>query len=120
MSGFCTEAIRASKISDIVICKYYNFFEKFCNALGNQCIYFCLMKIKSYVKFKNMSKKGLGDKWNEMRGKFRGKFAVLNDNDRMFEEDSKNGVFKKIRNKLGKTKEEFHKIFELYNQLQKL
>ena len=48
--------------------------------------------------------------WNEQKGKLKQKFAVLTDNDLMFEEGKKDEMFGKIQIKLGKTKEEFDKI----------
>ncbi len=38
------------------------------------------------------------------------KFAVLSDNDLMFEEGKEEEMISKLQIKLGKTKEEFHKI----------
>ena len=48
--------------------------------------------------------------WNEQKGKLKQKFAVLTDNDLMFEEGMKDEMFGKLQKKLGKTKEELHKI----------
>ena len=50
--------------------------------------------------------------WNEQKGKLKQKFAVLTDNDLMFEEGKKEEMLGKIQNKLGKTKEEWFKIIE--------
>ena len=50
--------------------------------------------------------------WNEQKGKLKQKFAVLTDNDLMFEEGKKDEMFGKLQTKLGKTKEELHKIIE--------
>jgi len=44
------------------------------------------------------------------KGKLKQKFAVLTDNDLMFEEGKKDEMFGKLQKKLGKTKEELHKI----------
>ena len=49
--------------------------------------------------------------WNEKKGKLKQKFAVLTDNDLMFEEGKKDEMLGKLQIKLGKTKEELHKIF---------
>jgi uncharacterized protein YjbJ (UPF0337 family) len=54
----------------------------------------------------------LEGKWNERKGKLKQKFAVLTDNDLMFEEGKKDEMFGKLQIKLGKTKEEVQKIFE--------
>jgi len=48
--------------------------------------------------------------WNEQKAKLKKKFAVLTDNDLMFEEGRKEEMFAKLQTKLGKTKEELHKI----------
>jgi len=50
--------------------------------------------------------------WNEQKGKLKKKFAVLTDNDLMFEEGKKEEMFGKLQIKLGKTKEEFDKIIK--------
>ena len=54
----------------------------------------------------------LEGKWNEQKGKLKQKFAVLTDNDLMFEEGRKDEMFGKLQIKLGKTKEEVEKILE--------
>jgi uncharacterized protein YjbJ (UPF0337 family) len=48
--------------------------------------------------------------WHEQKGKLKQKFATLTDNDLMFEEGKKEEMLGRIQIKLGKTKEEFHKI----------
>ena len=48
--------------------------------------------------------------WNEQKGKLKQKFATLTDNDLMFAEGKKDEMFGKLQTKLGKTKEELHKI----------
>jgi len=48
--------------------------------------------------------------WNEHKAKLKQKFAVLTDNDLMFEEARKEEMYAKLQTKLGKTKEELHKI----------
>lgn len=48
--------------------------------------------------------------WIEQKGKLKQKFATLTDDDLMFEEGKKEEMFGKIQVKLGKTKEELHKI----------
>jgi uncharacterized protein YjbJ (UPF0337 family) len=50
--------------------------------------------------------------WNEQKGKLKQKFAVLTDNDLMFEEGKKEEMLGKLQIKLGKTKEELHMIIE--------
>jgi uncharacterized protein YjbJ (UPF0337 family) len=48
--------------------------------------------------------------WNEQKGKLKKKFAVLTDNDLMFEEGRKEEMFGKLQIILGKSKEELDKI----------
>jgi uncharacterized protein YjbJ (UPF0337 family) len=48
--------------------------------------------------------------WNEQKGKLKQKFAVLTDNDLMFDEGRQDEMYGKLQVKLGKTKEELHKI----------
>jgi uncharacterized protein YjbJ (UPF0337 family) len=50
--------------------------------------------------------------WNEQKGKLKQKFASLTDNDLMFEEGKKEEMLGKLQIKLGKTKQELHKIIE--------
>ena len=50
--------------------------------------------------------------WDEQKGKLKQQFATLTDNDLMFAEGKKEEMFGKLEIKLGKTKEELHKIIE--------
>jgi uncharacterized protein YjbJ (UPF0337 family) len=59
-----------------------------------------------------MNKTELKGNWNEKKGKLMQKFAVLTDNDLMFEEGKEEEMYGKLQIKLGKTKEEMHKIFD--------
>ncbi len=49
-------------------------------------------------------------KWDEQKGKLKQKYATLTDNDLMFEEGKKDEMMGKLQIKLGKTKDELHKI----------
>lgn len=49
--------------------------------------------------------------WNEQKGKLKQKFAVLTDNDLMFEDGQGEEMLGKLQFTLGKTKEELNKIF---------
>jgi uncharacterized protein YjbJ (UPF0337 family) len=53
--------------------------------------------------------------WNEQKGKLKQMFAVLTDNDLMFDEGKKDEMFGKLQIKLGKSKEELEKIMESIN-----
>lgn len=48
--------------------------------------------------------------WEEQKGKLKQKFATLTDNDLMFAEGKKEEMMGKLQIKLGKSKEELHKI----------
>jgi uncharacterized protein YjbJ (UPF0337 family) len=48
--------------------------------------------------------------WNEQKGKLKQKFATLTDNDLLFLDGKKDEMIGKLQVKLGKTKEELHKI----------
>ena len=50
--------------------------------------------------------------WNEQKGKLKQKFAVLTDNDLMLVDGKKDELFGRLQVKLGKSKEELHKIIE--------
>ena len=50
--------------------------------------------------------------WNEQKGKLKQKFAVLIDDDLLFAEGKKDEMYGRLQIKLGKSKEELHKIIE--------
>jgi uncharacterized protein YjbJ (UPF0337 family) len=50
--------------------------------------------------------------WNEQKGKLKQRFAILTDNDLMFEEGKKDEMLGKLQKTLGKTKEELHSLLE--------
>jgi uncharacterized protein YjbJ (UPF0337 family) len=52
----------------------------------------------------------LKDNWNEQKVKLKQKFALLTDNDLLFETGKKYEMLGKLQIKLGKTREELHKI----------
>lgn len=49
--------------------------------------------------------------WNEQKGKLKQQFAILTDNDLLYEKGKKDVMLGKIQIKLGKTKEELEQIF---------
>jgi uncharacterized protein YjbJ (UPF0337 family) len=57
-----------------------------------------------------MNLKEVKGNWNEQKGRLKQKFAILTDNDLLFEEGRKDEMLGKIQIKLGKTKEELEKI----------
>jgi uncharacterized protein YjbJ (UPF0337 family) len=48
--------------------------------------------------------------WEQQKGKLKQKFATLTDNDLLFSEGKKEEMIGRLQTKLGKTKEELHKI----------
>lgn len=52
----------------------------------------------------------LNGNWNEQKGKLKQKFATLTDNDLLFAEGKKEEMLGRLQVKLGKSKEELHKI----------
>jgi uncharacterized protein YjbJ (UPF0337 family) len=64
------------------------------------------------IQIKKMNKTEVKGNWNEQKGKLKQKFAVLTDNDLMFENGKKDEMLGRLQVKLGKTKEELHKIIE--------
>jgi uncharacterized protein YjbJ (UPF0337 family) len=48
--------------------------------------------------------------WDQQKGKLKQKFASLTDNDFLFAEGKKEEMFGRLQTKLGKTKDELHKI----------
>lgn len=58
-----------------------------------------------------MDKTEIKGTWNEQKGKLKKQFAVLTDNDLMYEEGQRDEMLGKLQIKLGKTKEELMKIW---------
>ena len=48
--------------------------------------------------------------WNELAGKLKQQYANLTDDDLLFKEGKEEELLGRLQNKLGKTKEELHKI----------
>lgn len=48
--------------------------------------------------------------WHEQKGKLKQQFAILTDSDLTYAEGTKEEMMGKLQIKLGKTKEELHKI----------
>jgi len=49
--------------------------------------------------------------WNQTKGKLKQKFAMLTDDDLLLEEGKEDEMLGKLQTRLGKTKEEIHKLF---------
>jgi uncharacterized protein YjbJ (UPF0337 family) len=61
-----------------------------------------------------MNKKEVKGNWNELKGKLKQRFAVLTDNDLMYEEGKRDEMLGKIQIKIGKSKEELDKILSTF------
>jgi len=48
--------------------------------------------------------------WDEQKGKLKQKFAALTDDDLLFAEGKKDEMFGRLQIKLGKSKDELHKL----------
>jgi uncharacterized protein YjbJ (UPF0337 family) len=48
--------------------------------------------------------------WNEIKGKLKQKFSMLTDNDLLFVEGKQDEMLGRLQVRLGKTKEEIHKL----------
>jgi uncharacterized protein YjbJ (UPF0337 family) len=48
--------------------------------------------------------------WNEIKGKLKQKYAMLTDNDLLLVEGKQDEMLGRLQTKLGKTKEELHKL----------
>jgi uncharacterized protein YjbJ (UPF0337 family) len=70
----------------------------------------CIVKTNSLLNKKNMNTTGLKGNWEEQKGRLKQKFATLTDNDLLFAEGKKEEMFGRLQIKLGKTKEDLHKI----------
>jgi uncharacterized protein YjbJ (UPF0337 family) len=57
-----------------------------------------------------MNKLNIKGNWNEVAGKLKQQFANLTDDDLLFAEGKEEELLGKLQQKLGKTKEEIHKL----------
>jgi uncharacterized protein YjbJ (UPF0337 family) len=71
---------------------------------------FAWCKVLHILNLNKMNTTELKGNWTEQKGKLKMKFAILTDNDLMFEEGRKEEMLGKLQIKLGKTKEELRKI----------
>jgi uncharacterized protein YjbJ (UPF0337 family) len=70
------------------------------------------VKMHSQLILKKMNTTELKGNWEEQKGKLKQKFAALTDNDLLFVEGKQEEMMGKLQIKLGKTKEELHKIIQ--------
>jgi uncharacterized protein YjbJ (UPF0337 family) len=71
-----------------------------------------LEKILEQLKINIMNATEVKGNWNEMKAKLKSKYAVLTDNDLMYDEAQKEEMYARIQKTLGKTKEELQQIFK--------
>jgi uncharacterized protein YjbJ (UPF0337 family) len=64
------------------------------------------------IKTEIMNQTELKGNWNEQKGKLKQAFAILTDNDLMYDEGKKDEMLGRLQIKLGKTKEEIQRIIE--------
>ena len=62
-----------------------------------------------------MNKLEIKGNWNEMKGTLKKKYANLTDNDLAFAEGKEDELIGKLQKKLGKSKEDVHKIISDLN-----
>jgi uncharacterized protein YjbJ (UPF0337 family) len=89
---------------------YVTYFQNFVTLSEINIIIIVSQDFFQNLKFKKMNTTELKGNWNEQKGKLKKKFAVLTDNDLMYEEGKKEEMFGKLQIKLGKSKEELDKI----------
>ena len=75
------------------------------------------MQIQSHKDFKNMNTAKATENRSTQRARLGQRPAVSNSKHLWAEDVGKNEMFDKLRIKLGKTAEEFQKIFDLYYHL---
>jgi len=68
------------------------------------------VKIISLINFKKMNTTEVKGNWNEQKGRLKQQYANLTDDDLMFAEGKKDEMLGKLQIKLGKSKEELHRI----------
>ena len=49
--------------------------------------------------------------WNELKGKLKKKYAILTDNDLLYDDGREDELFGRLQKRLGKSKSEVKKIF---------
>ena len=81
-----------------------------CNAFLLRLAHLYDVKTLSHLQLNKMNTSELNGNWNEQKGKLKQKFATLTDNDLLFAEGKKDEMLGRLQVKLGKSKEELHKI----------
>jgi uncharacterized protein YjbJ (UPF0337 family) len=70
----------------------------------------CDVKILSQINIQKMNTTELKGNWNQTKGKLKQKFAMLTDSDLLLIEGKQDEMLGRLQARLGKTKEEIHKL----------
>jgi len=105
MAVFINFCANIECVNDVTYCYSYVILVKIKSVTF--VVLFSIEKL-NYTKMANVTE--IKGNWNEQKGKLKQAFAVLTDNDLMYEEGKKDEMFGKLQIKLGKTKEELHAI----------
>jgi uncharacterized protein YjbJ (UPF0337 family) len=70
-----------------------------------------MMNFTKQKKHKPMNTTAIKGNWNEQKGKLKQQFAILTDDDLLFAKGKREEMMGRLQIKLGKTKDELHKIF---------
>jgi uncharacterized protein YjbJ (UPF0337 family) len=68
------------------------------------------VKILSQINIQKMNTTELKGNWNQTKGKLKQKFAMLTDSDLLLIEGKQDEMLGRLQARLGKTKEEIHKL----------
>ena len=72
----------------------------------------CVLLINQIINFMSALTDKLTGNWNEVKGKLKQEYAVLNDNDLAYEEGKEEELLGKIQQKTGKAKEEIKSFID--------
>lgn len=92
------------------MCELYNLNKKLCNTSQYLQMQLCDVKILSQLIVNKMNSTELKGNWNQTKGKLKQKFAMLTDSDLLLIEGKQDEMLGRLQTKLGKTKEEIHKL----------
>jgi uncharacterized protein YjbJ (UPF0337 family) len=93
------------------MCESCNQFQMLCNIGRNKAAHLCNNKISKNRMINSIQGKG---NWNYQKAKLKEKFAILTDDDLLYEQGKKDEMLGKIQIKLDKTKEELDIIIEAF------
>jgi uncharacterized protein YjbJ (UPF0337 family) len=82
----------------------------FCKVIRKNNTHLYDVEMLSQLQLLIMNTTELKGNWNEQKGKLKQKFAQLTDDDLLFAEGKKDEMMGRLQIKLGKSKEDLHKI----------